>query len=69
MDLHGDHTSTHLHSGASKARDWMVSVIGPLLRTAGHVVRTPHGVTASAGQRRGDVEVRNYLRDLEGSRR
>ena len=28
----------------------MVSVLGPLFRTAGHVVRTQHGVTASAGQ-------------------
>ncbi len=44
------------------------SVIGPLFRTAGHTVRTQHGVTASAGQRRGDVEIRNYLRDLAGSR-
>jgi hypothetical protein len=42
--------------------------IGPLFRTAGHVVRTQHGVTASAGQRRGDVEVRSYLRDAAGSR-
>ena len=44
----------------------MLSVLGPLFRTAGHVVRTQHGVTASAGQRRGDVEVRllsNNLRD------
>jgi hypothetical protein len=45
----------------------MVSVIGPLFRTAGHVVRTQHGVTASGGQRRSDVEVRNYLRDQAGS--
>jgi hypothetical protein len=37
-------------------------VIGPLFRTAGHLVRTQHGVTASAGQRRGDVEVRSFLR-------
>ena len=37
-------------------------------RTAGHTVRTQHGVTASAGQRRGDVEIRNYLRDQAGSR-
>ena len=27
-----------------------------------------HGVTASAGQRSGDVEIRNYLRDQAGSR-
>jgi hypothetical protein len=27
-----------------------------------------HGVTASAGQRRGDVEVRSYLMDQTGSR-
>jgi hypothetical protein len=46
----------------------MVSVIGPLFRTAGHVVRTQHGVTASADQRRCNVEVRNYLRDQAGSR-
>ena len=45
----------------------MVSVLGPLFRTAGHIVRTQHGGTASAGQRRGDVEVR-YLRDQAGSR-
>ena len=46
----------------TKAHDWMVSVLGPLFRTAGHVVRTQHGVTASPGQRRGDEEIRNYLR-------
>jgi hypothetical protein len=34
----------------------MVGVLGSLFRTAGHTVRTQHGVTASAGQRRGDVE-------------
>jgi len=43
-------------------------VLGPLFRTAGHTVRTQHGVTASAGQRRGDVEVRSFLRDQAGSR-
>jgi hypothetical protein len=69
MDFHGDHTSTCTgHSGATKAHDWMVSVLGSLFRTAGHLVRTQHGVTASAGQRRGDVEVRSYLRDQAGSR-
>jgi hypothetical protein len=47
----------------------MVSVLGPLFRTAEHLVRTHHGVTASAGQRRGDVEVRSYLRDQDWSRR
>jgi hypothetical protein len=68
MDFHGDHTSTcTTHSGATKAHDWMVSVLGPLFRTAGHLVRTQHGVTASAGQRRA-VEVRSYLRDQAGSR-
>ena len=69
MDLYGDHTSTcTADSGATKAHDWAVGVLGPLFRTAGHVVRTQHGATASAGQRRGDVEVRNYLRDAAGSR-
>ena len=46
----------------------MVSVLGLLFRTAGHTVRTQQGVTASAGQRRGDVEICNYLRDQAGSR-
>ena len=46
----------------------MVSVLGPLFRTAGHTVRKQQGVTASAGQRRGDVEIRSYLRDQAGSR-
>jgi hypothetical protein len=69
MDFPGDHTSTcTAHSGATKAHDWMVGVLGPLFRTAGHTVRTQQGVTASAGQRRGDVEIRNYLRDKAGSR-
>jgi hypothetical protein len=31
-------------------------------------VRTQFGVTASAGPRRGDVEIRDYLRDQAGSR-
>ena len=43
-------------------------MLGPLCRTAGHTVRTQHGATASAGQRRGDVEIRNYLQDQAGSR-
>jgi hypothetical protein len=69
MDFHGEHTAIcTAHSGATKAHDWMVSVLGPLFRTAGHTVRTQHGVTASAGQRRGDVELRSYLRDQAGSR-
>ena len=37
----------------------MVGVLEPLFRTAGHTVRTQHGVMASAGQRRGDVEIRS----------
>ena len=47
----------------------MVGVLGPLFRTAGHTVRTQHGVTASAGQRRVDVELRSYLQDSAGRRR
>jgi len=69
MDFNGDHTSTcTAHSGATKTHDWMVSALGPLFRTAGHTVRTQCGVTASAGQRRGDGEIRNHLRDQAGSR-
>ena len=63
-DLHGDHTATRTaHSGGTKAHEWMVSTLGGLFRTAGRTVRTQHRVTASASQRRGDVEIRNYLRD------
>jgi hypothetical protein len=54
--------------GATRAHDWMVGVLGPLFRSAGHTVRTQHGVTASAGQRRGDVELRSYLQDAAGRR-
>jgi len=62
------HTATcTAHSGATKAHHWMVSVLGPLFRTAEHTVRTQHSVTASAGQRRGDVEIRNHLRDQASS--
>jgi hypothetical protein len=69
IDFHGDHTATcTAHSGATKEHDWLVSVLGPLFHTAGHMVRTHHSVTASAGQRCGDVEIRNYLRDQAGSR-
>ena len=54
VDFHGDHTSKCTsHSGATKAHDWMVSALDPLLRTAGHTVRTQHGVTETA-RRRGD---------------
>ena len=69
MDFHGDHTSTcTAHSGATKTPDWLVGVLGPMFRTAGHTVRTQHGVTASAGQRRGHVEIRSYLQDAAGCR-
>ena len=69
MDFHSDHTSTRTaHSGATTAYDWFVGVLGPLFHSAGHKVRNQHGLKASAGQRRGDVEIWNYLRDQAGSR-
>jgi hypothetical protein len=37
-------------------------------RTNSNTVRTQHGVTVSAGQRRGDVELRSYLQDAAGRR-
>jgi hypothetical protein len=43
--------------------------LGPLFCTAGHIVRTQHGVTASAGQRRGDLEIRSFFQDAAGRRR
>jgi hypothetical protein len=39
-----------------------------LFPTAVHTVRTQHGVTASAGQRRGDVEIRSYRQNAAGRR-
>ena len=69
IDLHGDHTATcAAHSGATKAHGWMFFSLGPLFRTAGHTVRTQPSVTASAGQRRGDVEIRSYLPYAAGRR-
>ena len=53
---------------ATKANDWMVGMLGPLFRTAGHTVRRQHGVTASAGQRHSDVEIRSYLQDAADRR-
>ena len=56
--IFGDHTRTcTAHSGASKAHEWMVSVLGPLFLTAGHTVRTQHGVTASTARRRGNTKL------------
>ena len=48
-----------------------VGRLGPLFRTAGHRVRTQHGVSTSAEnrQKRGDVEILNYLQDAAGSRK
>ena len=48
----------------------MVSVLGPLFRTAGHKVRTQFGVSPSdpGRQKRGDVEIVNYLQDAAGAR-
>ena len=46
--------------------DVPVPNIPRLFRTAseaGHTVRSQHQVTASAGQRRGDVEIKSYLQD------
>ena len=59
----------HLRSSirATKVHDGS-SLLGPLFRTDARMVRTQNGVTASAGQQRGDVEIRNYLRDQSGSR-
>jgi hypothetical protein len=69
LDLYNDHISTcTAHSGATKAHDWMEGALGLLFRTAGHTVRTQHGVTASAGQRRGDVKIRSYLQAAAGRR-
>jgi hypothetical protein len=62
LDVHGDNTSTcTAHSGASKAHDWMVSILG--LSSA---PRDTGG--ARNAQRRGDVEIRDYLRDQAGPR-
>ena len=48
-------------------------VIGPAvikhthsLRTDGHTVRSQHQVTASAGQRHCNVEIKSYLQDVAG---
>ncbi len=58
----------HLHA-ATKVHDWTVRVLDPLLnlfRTTGHIVQSQHQVTVSAGQLRGDVEIKSYLQDDAG---
>jgi hypothetical protein len=40
-----------------QAQDWLMGVFVPLFHTARLTVRTQHDVTASAGQRHGDVEI------------
>ena len=69
--LHGLSRRPHEHVHSSLRCNKGARLDGKRARpvvTAGHLVRTQHGVTASAGQRRGDVEVRSYLRDQAGSR-
>jgi len=56
-----------VYSGATRHTTGWYLALGTLFRTAGHTVRTQQGVTASAGQRRGDVELNHYLRDQAGS--
>jgi hypothetical protein len=62
--------TARLLSAVASGTLWICTATTPphaqLTRTAGNTVRTQHGVTASAGQRRGDVEIRNYLRDSSG---
>jgi hypothetical protein len=48
-------------AGRSARRKQPGAARGQLFRTAGHVVRTQHGVTASAGQRHCDVEIRTIF--------
>ena len=67
LDSHGDHVSTcKSHSGATKAHDWMVTQLGPLFRITGHKVKT-QGIIPSSGQKRGDIEIINYLSDSAGT--
>jgi len=52
MDLYGDHTSTCTgHSGATKAHDWAVGVLGPLFRTAG--MSSAHNTASQQAQANG----------------
>jgi len=51
----------------------MVGRLGPLFRTAGHRVRrrsmlTTVSTSAKNRQKRGDVEILNYLQDAAGAR-
>ena len=60
MDFNGDHIATcTAHSGATKAHVWMVSVLGPLFRTAGHngPHTRGHGQRGPTARRRGDPQL------------
>ena len=58
MDFHGDHTSScTTHSGATKAHDWIVSVLGPYGRTLGQNTARRHGQRRPTAWRCGGEEL------------
>ena len=67
IDAFGDHICTcQSHSGSTRAHDWAVSQLANLFRTT-HRVKDS-GITTSKGQRRGDIEILEYLADAAGHR-
>ncbi len=65
IDSLGDHLCTcTTHSGAKKARDWVVDLLADLFRTT-HKVKTQQ-VVKSRGQHCGDIELAGYLVNVPG---
>jgi len=58
-----DHVQCCPSVGATtQAHDWAITQLQPLFRSLGHAVRVQTAVTASKGNQRGDVEIKDYLR-------
>ena len=62
LGTHPDHVHCCQSVAAStQAHDWAVTQLQPLFRSLGHQVRVQTAVTASRGQQRGDVQIKDYL--------
>jgi hypothetical protein len=62
IDAYGDHVHTcNKIAGITTAHNWAVGALASLFSSLGHSVRSQVKVTASTGQRQGDIEMIDYL--------
>jgi hypothetical protein len=61
FDPYGDHIQTCQRPSATlPAHEWIVYKLALFLRSVGHRVKT-HRITSSAGDERGDIEIKDYV--------